>query len=442
VTESVGLHGGTAKHLRAIEVGLAAVGLSTRLHESPTGADLRATLRQPGQREIEVVIDADGSTELRYWASLDVTPTQTVATITSALAVIAAAAGFPDLVDLAGQTSRRVGGYDGAVTERAGESGMPGPKDHAAEQERSPDPARPREPDHPREAPAQSADLQSRLERLPAGHPSSPYHGDGSRKPSPPDVADYELPFPDELPPHPYQPDAHLPAKDEARIGSDGSWDWKNHHLTPEQSRISDQALTKCRDAEGRDADGNYGDHGLTPAMRRIEAQLDHGHLVKDTEKYALKDADRFKEKLAERISFQPDESAAVIASRLHDGIRYTFQYDEDRYTDGVYRTETVAQREGFDLIVRKPSWDGQQYKGINSQWRDPDSGLLFEVQFHTHASWEAKQKTHAAYERLSDPRTPPTEREALEEYQREITASVPVPSGALEIPYYRKEGV
>src|SRR5215467_14298563 len=108
--ESIGQHGEAVQRLRTIEVGLAAVGLSTRLHESPGRADLTAVLRQPGQHEIEVVIDADGYTELRYWATPNVTSTHTVATITSALAVIAAATGFPDLVDLAGQTRRRVGG--------------------------------------------------------------------------------------------------------------------------------------------------------------------------------------------------------------------------------------------------------------------------------------------------------------------------------------------
>ena len=58
--------------------------------------------------------------------------------------------------------------------------------------------------------------------------------------------------------------------------------------------------------AEGRDQDGNYGETRLTPSMRRIESQLDHGQLVPDTEKYALKSPDRFKEKLAKAIS---DES-------------------------------------------------------------------------------------------------------------------------------------
>src|SRR5215471_21747718 len=102
--ESTGQHGDAVERLRTIEVGLVAVALSTRLRESAGTADLTAILQQPGQRELGVVIDADGYTELRYWASVNVTPAQTVATITSALAVIAAATGFPDLVDLAGRT--------------------------------------------------------------------------------------------------------------------------------------------------------------------------------------------------------------------------------------------------------------------------------------------------------------------------------------------------
>jgi YD repeat-containing protein len=175
--------------------------------------------------------------------------------------------------------------------------------------------------------------------------------------------------------------------------------------------------------------------------MRRIEAQLEHGALVPDTEEFALKQPDRFKLKLAERINLQPGVSADVLASRIHDGIRYTFEYDDQDYMIGTEETEAALSRSGYELISRKPSWDSPDYKGVNSQWRDPDSGLLFEVQFHNHASWSAKQKTHLAYERLTDSRTAPKEREQLDAYQKEIAASVPVPPGALEIPYYHKKG-
>src|SRR5580692_3467559 len=44
-----------------------------------------------------------------------------------------------------------------------------------------------------RPAPGSLADLRQRLERLPYGHPSSPYHVDGERKPPPPRLRHLEL---------------------------------------------------------------------------------------------------------------------------------------------------------------------------------------------------------------------------------------------------------
>ena len=289
-----------------------------------------------------------------------------------------------------------------------------------------------RETDRAPEVQPPQADLAARLERLPVGHPSSPYRDDGSRKPPPLDLSKYELPLPDE---------PSFAAGDETDTTSDTAWEHKGRHLRPEESRAADLGLDHFRIMEGRDAEGNYGDQGLTPAMRRIEAQLDHGNLVTDTEKFALKDPDRFKEKLADRISLQPEESVANLISRIHDAVRYTFEYDDEDYTEGVYNTEACIERGGYELTVRKPSWDGDEYKGINSQWRDTNSGLLFEVQFHTHASLEAKQKTHWAYEKLADPATPPEERGELSSFQRRVAESIPIPPGALDIPHYRKEG-
>src|SRR5215831_2727329 len=346
--------------------------------------------------------------------------------------------------------------YDGAVTERAGAGLMTGPQDRTAEEGRSPETPRPRESDRV------DAQLRERLERLPPNHPSSPYNDDGSRKPPPPDLSAYELPIPgdpdyqeadsttddssegegvaDEQPTPDSQPDRSLAAEDKPHASPDGSWEWKGRSLSPEDSRSTDRALARWVSAEGRDADGNYGEQGLTPAMRGIEAELEHGELVPDTEKFALKGADRLKQKLAERISAQPGESADVLLSRIHDGIRYTFVYDDQDYTIGTEETEAALGESGYELITRKPSWDSPDYKGVNTQWRDSDSGVLFEVQFHTHASWDAKQKTHDAYERLSDPRALPGERARLDSYQQEVTASVPVPPGALEIPFYHKK--
>jgi hypothetical protein len=422
-----------AARLHEIAASLVEVGLVTHLHRTRAGTDLTATLHPAGHRDIQVIVDEDGYTELRYWASLSTTPSAAVTTIASALEALTTS---KTLAIRAKQAHELVAGYDGAVTERAEGVGMTGSHDHLAEQRRIPDQARPHPADNPHDSQVRPDDLEARLERLPLNHPSSPYRDDGSRKPPPPDLTKSELPLPDE-------PDSPTDQglSDQPNTAPDGSWDWKGWHLTPEQARAADHGLARCREAEGRDTEGNYGENGLTPAMRRIEAQLDHGKLVSNTEQFALKDPNRYKEKLAERIALQPDESADVLAASIHDGVRYTFEYDDEHYTEGVYETEARLEQQGFGLIIRRPRWDGEEYKGVNSQWLDPDSGLAFEIQFHTHASWEAKQKTHLAYEKLSDARTLPEEREDLRRFQCHVASSVLIPVGALEIPHYRKEG-
>ena len=85
----------------------------------------------------------------------------------------------------------------------------------------------------------------------------------------------------------------------------------------------------------------------------------------------------------------------------MPDAIRYTFQYQEARYTQGVLADIVRLKDQGFKLDKLKNSWSDDQYKGINSQWIEPDTGQRFEVQFHTRISFEAKQLTHGAYERL-----------------------------------------
>src|SRR6202034_1938542 len=117
------------------------------------------------------------------------------------------------------------------------------------------------------------------------------------------------------------------------------------------------------------------------------------------------------------------------------DAIRYTFEYPEEKYADGVPADVDRITAEGFELVEFRNSWGNEEYKGINSRWRVTDENQLFEVQFHTRASFEAKQETHATYERL---RTLPEDHEDVHElrgFQREVTAKVPVPPGALDIP-------
>ncbi len=147
------------------------------------------------------------------------------------------------------------------------------------------------------------------------------------------DKAAADEPAPDSEDPRPSD------SEDKPRSGPDGSWEWKSYALTPDQSELADQSREGCREVEGRDKSGSYGQHGLTPAMRRIEAQLDHGELAPDTEKFALKSIDRMKEKFAKLIQRHPDENPEKLLNQIHDAIRYTFISDTADYITGVWET-------------------------------------------------------------------------------------------------------
>jgi hypothetical protein len=228
---------------------------------------------------------------------------------------------------------------------------------------------------------------------------------------------------------------------EEPRTGPDGSWEWNGRQLTPEQRLIAENALSRYRVAEGRNVFGSYGHSGLTPAMRRVEAQLERGQLLPDTEDRALKTPDRFKERLADLIARHPDKSAEELSHEVHDGIRYAFIFETEHYAEGTLQVHSRLKGHGFELEARWNGWESREYKGINSRWRDPAHDLVFEVQFHTASSWDVWQQAHASYEQIIDPRTSPAERMRLRAVHAEKSAAISVPPGCTTIPDFRKEG-
>jgi hypothetical protein len=175
----------------------------------------------------------------------------------------------------------------------------------------------------------------------------------------------------------------------------------------------------------------------ISPAMRDIESQDSTRHLVGF--EHHLKGRDRIKEKVHDNLneySLSLDEAVSFIP----DAIRYTFQYEEVRYTQGVREDIARLKGQGFTLDKVKNSWSDDQYKGINSQWIERDTGQRFEVQFHTRISLEAKQLTHDAYARLRTLQTDKFEEMVLEAFQKKISSEVPIPPGAAEIPDYKRE--
>lgn len=116
----------------------------------------------------------------------------------------------------------------------------------------------------------------------------------------------------------------------------------------------------------------------------------------------------------------QPDLLADEAVSMIKDAIRYTFIYSEERYTFGVDADCARLEAAGFQPLDRRNTWEHDQYKGINSRWHIPENDQFFEVQFHTMASFEAKQHTHKAYEKLRNPATSKAEQKELAEFQRQ----------------------
>jgi len=172
----------------------------------------------------------------------------------------------------------------------------------------------------------------------------------------------------------------------------------------------------------------------ISPALRAIESQDPDRHLIGF--EHCLKGRDRIKEKVY-KATKESNRSPEEAVSLVPDAIRYTFQYQEARYTKSVLADIVRLKDQGFKLDKLKNFWSDDQYKGINSQWIEPDSGQRFEVQFHTRISFEAKQLTHSAYERLRSKQADMFEELVLEAFQNKVTAEVPVPLGAESIPDY-----
>ena len=99
-----------------------------------------------------------------------------------------------------------------------------------------------------------------------------------------------------------------------------------------------------------------------------------------------------------------------------------------------------------FHLVKLKNLWNAEQYKGVNSQWRAPETGTRCEMQFHTSESLDAKELTHQAYERIRAAAALPTEErdfaeeQALDDFQSRANALLVTPPGADAIEDFREK--
>lgn len=214
-----------------------------------------------------------------------------------------------------------------------------------------------------------------------------------------------------------------------AKPGLEAQWhDYARAHpaMTDVPPALDDGAIAKVK--KGCDRIAETEENVVTPAMLRIEAADPERHLA--GLEHRRKGQDRILEKVVRQMEAEADLTPDEALASVKDAIRYTFQYTDERYGEGVQTDVDRLKAAGFELVELRNSWRHEEYKGINSRWLIPDNGQLFEVQFHTRISFEAKQLTHQAYERLRVPETPKVERDELEDFQHRVNANVPVPHG------------
>ena len=212
---------------------------------------------------------------------------------------------------------------------------------------------------------------------------------------------------------------------------ADGSWVAGPHRrLSPEQNAEASKACADIADEGRRD---------ILPALKRVESAEEGRYLAGLN--HMLKGEDRLKEKIADFMQ-SPDATVKDALGIVPDAVRFTFTYTPERYAGGVLADVDRLKAEGFELIKLKNLWESEQYKGINTQWRRPETGLRFEVQCHTPESLEAKELTHEAYERIRAS-APAKEREELEYFQRTANALLVTPERTAEIKDYpeKKDG-
>lgn len=190
--------------------------------------------------------------------------------------------------------------------------------------------------------------------------------------------------------------------------------------LSAEDNKAADRVLDRARQVEQK----------LTDSMTAIEADIPGASLVGLD--YRLKHEDRFKEKLAQDLQAMPGRDSSDVANDIPDIIRYTYQAEVGSYSGSYYEMCHKIESQGNELVLSRNFWDDSQYKGINTRWETPQ-GQLFEVQLHTADSFDAKQLTHSAYERIRTNATA-VEREELWAYQELVSSTIPVPPGAAEI--------
>ncbi|WP_143540455.1 hypothetical protein [Rhodovulum sulfidophilum] len=165
----------------------------------------------------------------------------------------------------------------------------------------------------------------------------------------------------------------------------------------------------------------------ITPMLQSLAKRF-NGHMV------GLDFRFKSEESLARKISGEAVDTGeyySKVAEGMKDVLRYTTIFPDQAYAEGVRATRAELSKQGFSEVKFKNTWGEVGYKGINAVYRTVE-GFKFELQFHTSASYKAKETgTHALYEqqRVLEPGSKAWQK--LEDAQNAVFDQIPVPHEA-----------
>jgi hypothetical protein len=216
--------------------------------------------------------------------------------------------------------------------------------------------------------------------------------------------------------------------------------------MTPEQA--ADYLMRKAKEA----APG-------TSALLRSLVNRVNAHFYSDLPlanaahmiglQYAVKtNRDRIIEKLEAKLAKFPDAPPEMLVG---DVLRYTFAAPPLAWSAVVQDVMFGLEQAGYRMVGSLPGepptaeglesmWQrGDPYSGLHTNWIVPSNKMVMELQFHTDASFNLKDKVlHKWYEEFRSPHTPLKRRQELWHIMTPYWNEIPIPEGALDWPNQR----
>jgi len=160
-----------------------------------------------------------------------------------------------------------------------------------------------------------------------------------------------------------------------------------------------------------------------------------------------FKTEDSLTRKLYDRVRQQignfPDEFdklLAEIAENANDVLRYTIIFENDNYVESIKKFLSILEENhDFKILQIWNAWltvDTPRdfgYRGINTTLFSSGK-YIFELQFHTRQSYNAKQNSHFLYREIRLSTTSKTRRQKLRQKQIERAANIIFPENIRQI--------